>query len=189
VSRQLAAVARAQRHKPRSSVPAQRLVLADPLREQQPLDPVAVADSLGDQRLAFAHQPPAIFLFWTRRPDHRADPRLAALVGQERPHQRLAVDAVRLGSFLPPRSRDRGRVDHMAFDPFLLQGAVDPEPIETRLLEDDSPIAVARPRLRLCLQRCKQIQQPRQIAAGDHVLRHLLPAARRQGCDQPLRSA
>jgi hypothetical protein len=186
VSRQLAAVARAQRHKPRSSVPAQRLVLADPLREQQPLDPVAVADSLGDQRLAFAHQPPAIFLFWTRRPDHRADPRLAALVGQERPHQRLAVDAVRLGSFLPPRSRDRGRVDHMAFDP---QGAVDPEPIETRLLEDDSPIAVARPRLRLCLQRCKQIQQPRQIAAGDHVLRHLLPAARRQGCDQPLRSA
>ena len=36
VSRQLAAVARAQRRKPRSSVPAQRLILADPLREQQP---------------------------------------------------------------------------------------------------------------------------------------------------------
>ena len=70
-----------------------------------------MADALGDQRLAFAHQPPAIFLFWTGRPDHRADPRLAALLGQERPHQRLAVDAVRLGSFLPPRSRDRGRVE------------------------------------------------------------------------------
>lgn len=46
----------------------------------------------------------------------------------------------------------------MAFDPFLLQGAVDPEPIETRLLDDDDPIAVARPRLRLRLQRGKQIQ-------------------------------
>jgi hypothetical protein len=45
VRRQLAAVARAQRRKPRPSVPAQRLILADPLREQQPLDPVALADS------------------------------------------------------------------------------------------------------------------------------------------------
>jgi hypothetical protein len=96
-------------------------------------------------------QPPAVLLrsgCWRSRPASSAPPRPKAPSRRRpsAPHQRLAVDAVRLGSFLPPRSGDRGRVDHMAFDPFLLQGAVDPEPIETRLLEDDSPIAVARPR-------------------------------------------
>ena len=52
----------------------------------------------------------------------------------------------------------------MAFDPFLLQGTVDPKPIDNRILDDDGPIAVARPRQRLRLQRHKQIQQRRQVS-------------------------
>jgi hypothetical protein len=77
----------------------------------------------------------------------------------------------------------------MALDPSRLQGPVDPEAVESRLLDDDDPVALAGPRQRLRLQRREQVEQRRQVTARNHMLRHLLPAAGRQRGDQPLRAA
>jgi hypothetical protein len=63
-------------------------------------------------------------------------PALAALERQQRPQQRLAVGRVgRVGLGPPPaRGRDRGGIDHVAIDPFLLQHPVQPEPVKARLM-------------------------------------------------------
>src|SRR5208282_5522978 len=48
------------------------------------------------QRLALAHDASAVFLLRRRRPKHRANPRLATLVGQQRPQQCFTVELVSL---------------------------------------------------------------------------------------------
>ena len=40
----------------------------------------------------------------------------------------------------------RGRIDDVAFDPFILQRAIDPEPVEASLLNDDERDNLPRPR-------------------------------------------
>ena len=127
------AIARLQLVEPFPPIAAQRLVAGYALGEQQSFDAIDVLDPLGDQHLALAAEAAAVFFLGRRRLDHRAHPRFAALVGQQRANQRLAVDPVGLRPPPPARCRNRGRIDDMAFDPFALQHPMNPEAVQTRL--------------------------------------------------------
>src|SRR6202050_1636924 len=103
-------VARASRLQRSASIPAQRLVIADPLRKQQAFDPIDMPYPLGGQRLALATNPAAILVLRRGNPHHRTHPRLAPLERQQRAQQPFAIDLVGLGASTTPRNRDRGRV-------------------------------------------------------------------------------
>src|SRR3954462_11757620 len=113
------------------------LVVGYALREQEPLDPVDMLDPLGRQRLTLTADAAPILLLPGGRLDHRTPPRLAALVGQQSPHQRLAVNPVGLGPSPPARQRDRSRVDEMDLNALALQETVKPKTVEPGLLNDD----------------------------------------------------
>src|SRR6266403_4162947 len=148
-----------------------------------------MGDALGDQRRPFAAKPPPVLLFGRGRNHHRADPRLAALVGEKRPQQRLPIQPVRLGPPAPPRRRDRGRIDHMALNAVLLQNTMQPEPVQPRLLDRDDRIALAGPDLRLAPELSKQRQKLGRITRRDAVSGHPLALAGRQRRHQPIRTA
>jgi hypothetical protein len=80
----------------------QRLVVADPLGEQKPLDAIDVLDPFGCQGLALTTDPAAVLLVWGRSLDHRTDPGLAPLVGQQCANQGFAIDPVGLRPPTPP---------------------------------------------------------------------------------------
>jgi hypothetical protein len=110
------------------------------------LIPVDVLDPLDGQRLALAANPAAVFVFRRRHPDHGTDARLAALVSEQRANQGLAVDPVGLGPATPTRGRDRGRIDNAALNPLALQYPMNPEAIQSRLLNDDDRKQFPSPR-------------------------------------------
>src|SRR5208282_329760 len=168
---------------------AQRLVVDSPLREQEALDPVDVLDAFGDQSLALAPEPSAILLLGARGLGHRTDPGLAALEGHQRAKQRLAVDAVGLGPPAPARHGDRSGVDNVAFDPLLLQRPVNPEPVQSRFLNDDDRIGRSGPRQRLALKLRQAFEKPPQISCRRLVLRHLLARPWRNRRQKPSRTA
>ena len=88
-----------------SPVTTERLIARDALRKEQPFDPVHMGDTLGDQHAPLTAETALILFPHRGRPHHRADMRLAALVGEERPDELLAVDAVGLClSLAPPRA-------------------------------------------------------------------------------------
>src|SRR3954467_10577880 len=97
-----ATIARDQFLEPLPAVAVQRLVVADPLGEQKPLDAVDVLDPFGRQRLALTTDPAAVLLVWGRSLDHRTHPGLAPLVGQQGSHQSLTLDLVGLPPPTPP---------------------------------------------------------------------------------------
>ena len=187
--RQLSSVPGAQGLKPRPPIAPQRRVFGDALGEQKALDPVHMRDPLGDQCLALATKPAAVLFLGRGRNHHRADPWLAALVGQKSPQQRLAIEPVRLGAPSPSRRRDRGGIDHVALNAFLLQNAVQPEPIQPRLLDRDDQIGLARLGRRLALQVRKQLHQLSNVTSREAALGHLLALAGRQRRHQPHRTA
>jgi hypothetical protein len=158
----------------------QGLVVADPLGEQKPLDAVDVLDPFGRQRLALATDPAPILLVWGRRLDHRTHPGLAPLVGQQGANQGFAIDLVGLRPPTPPGCRDRGGIDDMALDPFLLQDAVDPEPVQPRFLDDDDGKDLPRPSAGFLLELGQARQERGDVTAGNRMLGHLLTAARRE---------
>jgi hypothetical protein len=61
----------------------------------------------------------------------------------------LFRDPVGLRPPPPARGQDRPGVDHVALDPFGLQHPVDPEAVQTGLLDDDNREVPAGPRHRL----------------------------------------
>ena len=69
--------------------------------------------------------------------DHRTDPRFTPLVRQQRANQHFAVDPVSLRTPAPTGCRNLARIHDVAFDPFILQRAIDPESVEASLLNDD----------------------------------------------------
>src|SRR5215203_3181526 len=111
-------IARDQFLKPLPTVAVQGLVVADPLGEQKPLDAIDVPDPFGCQGLALTTDPAPILLLWARSLDHRTNPGLAPLVGQQGSHQSLTVDPVGLRPPTPTGRGDRGGIDDMALDPF-----------------------------------------------------------------------
>src|SRR3954462_14870991 len=140
-----ATIARDQLLEPLSTVAVQGLVVADPLGEQKPLDAVDVLDPFGGQDLALPTDPAPILLVWGRGLDHRTNARLAPLVGQQSANQGFAIDLVSLCPPTPPGGGDGSGIDDMALDPFLLQDAVDPEPVQPRFLDDNDGKDVSRP--------------------------------------------
>jgi len=138
-----------------------------------------VQDPLGGQHFALAAEAAAVLLLRSGRLDHRTHPGFAALVGQQRADERLAVDLVGLRPPPPARSGNRGRIDNVAFDPFALQHAMDPEAVQAGLLDCDDREVSARPRSRFLLELSEPFQQAGNIAGLNRMLRHLRPAARR----------
>ena len=161
VRRQGATVARRQDLETLTSIAAQRLVVGYSLGEQQSLDAIDVLDPLGDQHFAFAAKTTAVLFLGRRRLDHGADPGFAALMGQQGAKERLAVDPVGLGSPPPARRRNRGRIDDVALDFFLLQRAMNPKAVQSRFLNRDDWKGLARPRQSLLLHRKTARAAPR----------------------------
>jgi hypothetical protein len=174
--RQRPAIACPQVLQPLAPPLAQRLVAEHSLGKEQPLDPVDVPHPLAHQRPALAADTPAVLLLQRRRPGHRAHPWLAALEGHQGTHQGLAIDPVGLCPPPPARGQDRGGVDHVALDPFGLQHPVDPEAVQTSLLDDDNREVSAGPRRSLAPELGEPTQKPRHVARQNRVLGHLLPA-------------
>jgi hypothetical protein len=56
---------------------------------------------------------------------------------QQCPHQRFAINPVGLRPPMATRCHDGGWVDDVALDALLLQHPVDPETVQTRLLDRD----------------------------------------------------
>src|SRR4051794_18005674 len=175
-----APVAGLQRLEPGPAVLAERLVVGDPLAGEQALDPVGVPDPFLQQHAALPRRAPAILLSRARRPHHRADPRLAAPPGQQRPEQRLAVDGVGLSAPLPPGRGDRPRIDDVALDAMGLEQPVHPEAVPAGLLDDHDldrrPVRPGDP----AAQARQQGEQRGTVAPGDRVLRHLAAAGRQR---------
>ena len=189
MGREIPAVSRAQLIEPRAAIPSQGLVARYALREQQTLDAVDMPDALRDQHLAFARDTPAILVLGARLSYHGADPRLAALEGEQGPDERLAIEPVGLRPAPTPRCGDRGGIDDVALDPLLLQCAVNPEPVEPGFLDHDDRETASCARLRLLPELRKARQQAGDVAAGNGMARHLLAATRQERCDDPARAA
>ena len=90
-------VPRDQLRQARAAIRPQRLIVVNPLRGAQPLDPVDEANALLQQRGALAARTTGILLVRRRWADHGADLRLAAGPGHQRPQQSLGIQAVRFG--------------------------------------------------------------------------------------------
>jgi hypothetical protein len=67
----------------------------------------------------------------------------------------------------------------VALDPFGLQHPVDPEAVQTGLLDDDNREISAGPCSRFLLELSEPSEQAGDIAGLNRMLRRLLPAARR----------
>src|SRR4051794_19623750 len=68
---------------------------------------------------------------------------------------------------------------------FGLQDSMDPEAVQTGLVDDDNREVPARPRRSLAPELGEPTQQPRHVTRLNRVLGHLFPAARRQGRNHP----
>jgi hypothetical protein len=95
-----------------------------------PLHSGQVPDAFSDHALQFPAYTATIFLLRARHMQHGANTVFAALPVHQSADDCLAVDPVRPGSVVPPGYRDRGGVDHMAFDARGDQCAVPPDTVE-----------------------------------------------------------
>ena len=86
-------------------------------------------DPLADQHLARATEATAVLFLGGRRFHHRTHSRFTPLVRQQRANQHFAVDPVSLRTPAPTGCRNRGRIHDVAFDPFILQRAIDPKSV------------------------------------------------------------
>src|SRR3954462_8781414 len=170
---------------PLPAVAVQGLVVADPLGEQKPLDAIDVLDPFGRQRLALTTDPAPILLLRGGGLDHRTNPGLAPLVGQQCANQSLAVDLVSLRPPTPPGRGDGGGIDDIALDPFRLKDAMDPEPVQPRFLDDDDGKDLPRPGAGFLLELGQARQESGDVTAAHRMLGHLLTATRSEGGDDP----
>jgi hypothetical protein len=128
--RQRTTVTGAQAGKAFDEQAIERVDIANALAVQQALDAVAVRRALLDQTIPFTTAALAILLFSRRDADDAADPRLAAQVGEERPHQLLQIDPVGLGAPGTTVHLDAGRVDLMIEDTSSRQPSVQPVAVQ-----------------------------------------------------------
>src|SRR5277367_6714550 len=100
----------------------------------------------------------------------------------------LAI-AQTLGSPRLKAISDRSSVDDVAFDPLPLRRPVDPEPVQSRFLNDDDRIGLARTRHRFALKLRQTFEKLAQISCRRRVLRHLLARPWRNRRQKPSRTA
>lgn len=93
-------------------------------------------DALLEQRAALARQPPAILGLGAGRLHHGANLPFASCPGHECAQQRLAIDAVGLGTAVTTVHRDRSGVDNVALDSVLDEQPMKPESVKPGLLND-----------------------------------------------------
>jgi hypothetical protein len=184
MGRQGSAVSSLQTIQPGTPASKQWIVVEDALRTEQSLDPVGMFDALGEQRLPFSAEASTIFLLRRRRPDHRTHPRLTALEGQKCPHERFAVDPIRLRLAPTARRQDRSRVDDMALNPFAPQDPMDPEPVQAGLLNRDDREGSVQTSDRLLLKLSELRQQAADIASRDRVRSNRPHGGAREGRDK-----
>ncbi len=77
----------------------------------------------------------------------------------------------------------------MAFDALFLEEAMNPEPVQPSLLNGDHRIMLAGLLMRLLADLIELLEQPRDIAGNEHMLRHSLASTGRRIGHQPFRSA
>src|ERR1700739_1562793 len=65
---------------------------------------------------------------------------------------------------------------------------MNPETVQSRLLDDDDREILPRPLAGPLPEPQEQQRQPRNVTAGNRILRHLLAAAWQERCDQPART-
>jgi hypothetical protein len=118
-----------------ASIAFQRFVSGHTLAEQKALYPVDVPDPLVRQRLPLPHQPATVFLLRRWHSQHRANPRLAAVVGQQRSNQCFPVNPVSLGPPTATRCGNGCRVDDITLDAFAFEDPMYPESIQTSFLD------------------------------------------------------
>src|ERR1700733_3160706 len=94
------------------------------------------------------------------------DPRLPALMRQQSPHQCFTVDPVGLRAPGSTRGHNRGRVDDMALNAFLFQHPVNPEPIQSRLLDHHDRKVLSHSPPGLLPELEKSSQQAGNVAPG-----------------------
>ena len=109
-------------------------------------------------------------------------------LGQQSPHQRLAVNPVGLRAPPPSRRCNRCRVDDVALDLFALEDSVYPETIKSRLLDRYDRKALTGLGLRLSLQVREVTEQPWNVAARNDAPGHLFAPAGRNRRHQPFRT-
>ena len=81
VGRHGAPVGDTQHVEPLALASVQRIVVRDALGHEHAADPVGMLDPFRDERLPLAREPSLVLVLGAWRHHHRADPRLAALVG------------------------------------------------------------------------------------------------------------
>src|SRR6202030_4294106 len=113
----------------------ERIVVGDPLAEQQSSNAVRVPNAFPQQRRALARNSTAVLFARAWRHCHGADPRLASMPGHQRAQERLAVDRIRLGAPVASGHGNRRRVDDVALDAVGLEQAMNPKTIESNFLD------------------------------------------------------
>jgi len=182
--RKWTAISRLERTQTLTPAAKQRIVIKDALRTEQALNPVGVLDALGEEVLPLSADPTSIFLVSCRRPDHKAHPRLAALLGQKGAHQRLAVDPIRLRLTSAAGGQNRRRVNDVTLAPFARHNPMYPEAVQPGLLNGYDRKAPVQASGRLLLELGKPSQQAAHVARRDRMPGQLLPRAGRQRGDQ-----
>jgi hypothetical protein len=120
------------------AVLVQRIVVGDPLAEQQSANAVRVPNALLQQLRALARDPTTVFFARAWWYCHGADPRLAALPGHQCAQQRLAIDRIGLGAPVTSRHGNRRRINDVALDAVGLEQAMNPETVEPDFVDRDN---------------------------------------------------
>jgi len=166
VRHQRPAVASAQGLKRRCCALLHRPEADDTLVGEQTADPVAQPIALAHQLAAFARQPPNVLVLCRWRHHHAADLPIAATPQRQTADQLLAIDTIRFGIAPALRSQDRGRIHHLVLDALIRQPAMQPEAVQTSLVDADDPHRPSGPLL--CL-----------LAMLPYHLQHMAGVARR----------
>src|SRR6266404_8552287 len=133
----------------------QRIVVDDPLAEQQSSNAVRVPNAFPQQRRALARNSTAVLFTRAWRHCHGADPRLASLPGHQRAKKRLAVDRIRFGAPAASGHGNRRRVDDVALDAVGVEQAMNPETIEAHFVDRHNLDRRRNALLGSCLQACE----------------------------------
>src|SRR4051794_15705099 len=119
-----------------TTIAVQRLIVPDALAEEQSPDTIDMQNPLGDQRFALSAKAAAILFLGRRHPDHRANAWFPPLVSHQGADQRLTIDAFSLHTALPTGPGYGPGTHDLPLDPvFWVQHAVDPDPVQPRLLD------------------------------------------------------